>query len=385
MMQDLSKRCQLYLGGQFSHFPKFLQDSLSLTPSSLDTSLAFFLYNKYVRSLSNSFFPFNYFRLATELNLDRFVARKLNPFLAKNRIDIAYLFPYFPESYSLNITGNRSLKIVVEFWEDQINLILNVLKRDKISHNSACLEEKRGYAWIKKVVSSADHIIVPTNILKNRLLKLGLSNDLISIVPVCQSNFIPRDSKYIKQKNGLNNERIIFYLGSMTGYHDLKTVILSLNKIKTKNIVLLIAGGSDEIVNRYRKFLQNNYVRIIYVGRPNSSELEYYLSAADICLAIYKFTEPSGFFPGSVIKYMLAKKAIIATDLPEIREMFKDLKAGLLVKQSDVNQLAYGIDMLLDDEDERVAIASLAQGIAENNYLWCHHNKAVMNIFNSLK
>jgi glycosyltransferase involved in cell wall biosynthesis len=74
----------------------------------------------------------------------------------------------------------------------------------------------------------------------------------------------------------------------------------------------------------------------------------------------------------------------VATDLPEIREMFKGLKAGLLVPQKDSNELALAIDFLLENNEKGLKMGSTAQEIALNNYLWKHHTSALVSIFDSL-
>lgn len=381
MFSDLSASCNLCFGGNISSAPRFAQAFVPLVPSFFDSFTSLVLYNKYMHSLSNLFLPFHYLRFGFERNRNDSTAQKLAIFFSRCKPDIAYLFPLFPELYSVNIREKCNTKIVVEFWEDQVTLIYNALKNNRVSNKYAHLERDRGYAWTRSVVESADQIIVPTVTLKTRLMKLGLSDKRVSVIPVCQDRFTFRDPGYVKRKHGLTKEKLLLYLGSLTGYHDLKTLFLSLNRVRTENVALLVAGGTEAIVERFRNLIKNEKVRIVYVGRPSTSELEEYLSAADVALAIYSFVEPSGFFPGSIIKYMLAAKAIIATDLPEIREMFKGKKAGLLVRQLDEAQLAAAIDFLLEHTDEGLEMGVAAKEIATNNYLWHHHNEAVLKVF----
>ena len=78
---------------------------------------------------------------------------------------------------------------------------------------------------------------------------------------------------------------------------------------------------------------------------------------------------------------MLAGKAIVATDTPEIREMFKNREAGILVPQGNTRVLAQALDCLAEDGQERLRLGSLAREIAENNYLIKHHTERLTKVF----
>ncbi|MFX0052548.1 MAG: glycosyltransferase family 4 protein [Candidatus Hodarchaeota archaeon] len=380
VLKDLSKFCDIFLAGNILTKPIYADRLLSLKPH----WLSIFLHNRYTIPLSNLFSIFGYVRKGLEMIYDRYILKNLVSFFKKQNSDILYLFPRYPNSYHLWLSEELPAKIVVEFWEDQIEHLCQGLETSKISRKYLELERVRGYKWLRHTLQKSDCVIVPTVVLKQRLISLGGRPDRIFIVPVCQHPILQRNPSYIRQKHDLKTENVLLYVGSLASYHDLTTVFLALNRMKSVNVALLIAGGKEGIVNEYRKLLRNTDVRVIYVGRPDTFDLENYIYAADICLGIYTSANPSGFFPASVIKYMLAGKPIVATDLPEIREMFKGLKAGLLIKQNDVNDLASAIDFLLENNQEGIKMGTNARKIAENNYLWKHHTNTLVKIFNSL-
>ena len=381
VLEDLHRCCHILLAGNIVSKPSYADALLSLKPQ----WLSMFLHNRYTIPLSNLLSFFGYVRQGLEAAHDKYVFKNLATFFKKQKPDMLYLFPRYPDSYHIKLYEELSTKIVVEFWEDQIEHLCEGLETSRISRRYSALEKARGHKWVEYTIQKSDWIIVPTTVLKQRLISLGGIADRISVVPVCQDPIVPRNPSYVRRKHGLRTEKVLLYLGSLVTYHDLKTLLLALNRVKSSDIALLIAGGRENVVNKYRKLMRNKDVRVVYVGRPKPSELQYYISAADICLGIYKFAEPSGFFPATVIKYMLAGKAIVATDLPEVREMFKGLKAGLLVQQNDANELASAIDFLLENYEEGIKMGTTAQKIAENNYLWKHHTRALVNIFDSLR
>jgi glycosyltransferase involved in cell wall biosynthesis len=81
---------------------------------------------------------------------------------------------------------------------------------------------------------------------------------------------------------------------------------------------------------------------------------------------------------------MLAGKAVVATDLPEIREMFKGRPAGILVPQKDPKALAEALDYLAENDDERSRLGMIAKEIAEHNYLTKHHTDQLLKVFEEI-
>ena len=209
------------------------------------------------------------------------------------------------------------------------------------------------------------------------------------MVPVCVNpspgstpNMISK-KQIIHKKHGLKiNDKIVFHIGSASPWHDLNTLVKSTLYIKSK-IILIIAGGGQDLQYHFQNTPKGK-VKIIFTGKLQPKELDKYLSAADICVAPYSLHGDSGFFPANVVRYMLAGKAVVATDLPEIREMFKGVQAGILVKQGDAKALAEAIEYLAENDNERFKMGKMGKEIAENNYLTRHHTDQLVRIFKEI-
>jgi glycosyltransferase involved in cell wall biosynthesis len=379
-IEYLNSRCNISLAANLSSKPSYVDTFLKLNFPHL-LSLA---QNRYMTSLSHISGLFSKIRYSVEKMYDKYMSYMLKVYFRKLGIKIFYYFPQYPESYIHNLHNKFQVPVVTELWEDKIEHLDEELRLTSFRKHSK-QETEKGYNWVEKIAQTSDCLIVPTKVLKNRLTQLTKCKKKISVIPVCQDVPTKKDPDYIRVKHNLQSKKILFYLGSLCHYHDLETILSSLKKVKSPNISLLIAGGIEKKrFEKYSRLLKGLNVPVIYLGQLDNSELEYYISAADVCLSIYKFSKPSGFFPASVVKFMLAEKPIIATDLIEIREMFKNEKAGFFVKQRNVNQLAYAIDFLLDNLEERLKLGEKAGKIAQNNYLWQHHTQSLMKIFDNL-
>jgi glycosyltransferase involved in cell wall biosynthesis len=84
--------------------------------------------------------------------------------------------------------------------------------------------------------------------------------------------------------------------------------------------------------------------------------------------------------PLKLFEYMAARKAIVASDLPAIREVLTHELNGLLVAPGDVEALANGIRRLADDADLRERLAEAAsQTVAE--YSWGRRAERLEKLF----
>lgn len=380
----LTRWNKIYLIGNFHNTPIYSGQCFSLSNVRLGI-LQLAGQNRYTLYLSHKLKLLSYMRTLSEERYNKIIQELSSKFFLRNNVDIVYAFPQYSEYYCLvEITKKLGKRLVVEFWEDPICHTFCEYISTGMPLETALMERERGYDWLKKVAAIADRVIVPTNVLKKRITTLEIDEKKISIVPVCSHPLTPRGSS-VQSLYNTGEKKIIFYLGSLSAYHDLESLLKAMNKIKSKEAILIVAGGWKKAFKKFEKYINELKMPVIYTGKINSMELEYYLSCANICVATYSFPYPSGFFPATLIRYMLAGKAIVATDLPEIREMFKGSKAGLLVQQNDANELALAIDFLLENYEYGIKMGTTAKKIAENNYLWKHHTKELLSIFDSLR
>ena len=82
--------------------------------------------------------------------------------------------------------------------------------------------------------------------------------------------------------------------------------------------------------------------------------------------------------PLKIFEYMAAKRPIVVTDLPSIREVL-DEKSAVFVKPNSQDDLIKGIEKLIENENFRDSIASHAHKIAEERFTW---EKRAFNILN---
>ena len=145
-------------------------------------------------------------------------------------------------------------------------------------------------------------------------------------------------------------------------------------------------GGRQVEVEMWREKAREQK-NVKFTGFVQQSELPLYQSAADILIAPYesKISGSSGgdsasvASPMKIFDYMAAKRAIITSDLPVIREVL-DEKSAIFCPPDDVDAWHAAITRLLADDVLREKLAENAyEGVRE--FTWVERAKKILSGF----
>jgi len=133
------------------------------------------------------------------------------------------------------------------------------------------------------------------------------------------------DAQRIRNKYGIKeSDTLLIYVGWLYHFSGLKEVISTMNKIRDKNIKLLIVGDGDayQEISLLRKKLDLED-KIIMVGKKTYEIIPQFLAAADICILPAHNNEIMRYIvPIKIYEYMAMQKPVICTKLPGIYREF---------------------------------------------------------------
>jgi len=262
-----------------------------------------------------------------------------------------YLFPLFLKNLNLITTLHEVLTLRQFHY---LPFVINVYRRSK-----------------RVIVLSLDEIRILTEFFRIR------SSNIVWMHHGADVNvFNPNvSSKDFKESYGLGNSFVILTLGFIGPGKGYDVLIRSFKKVsgRMRDSKLVIAGmprKETEWYFNYLKALVERFGlndRVIFTGYVDYELLPSCFASADIFVLPYKGGVQKS---GPLHRALASGRAIIATDLPAMREVIKHGYNGFLVRPNDVDELANALLLLYKNEDLSKSLSYNARLFAEQYLDW---------------
>lgn len=212
---------------------------------------------------------------------------------------------------------------------------------------------------------------------ENRIFPASVGADLEKFHP-------DLDRGAVKKKYGINNH-LVLYLGQLHGAQYAELFIKAARMIIDKGLdaTFMIAGDGYRL--RELKELAGQLKtgsRLIFTGYVPHEEVPGYIAAADICVACFEENDITKCkSPLKIVEYLACGKAIVASNVGEVRNMAGGV--AVLTKPGDVDSLANGITLLLQDHELREKLAKTAVERAKRRYNWKVTAESIMRAYDT--
>lgn len=289
---------------------------------------------------------------------------------------IDYVYAYMPGIGSslpaMRVQSKHKIKFVLDFAD------LHVFVRPKKVADTS--------------FQKADKIIAITNYLKNDLLKRGISEKKIHIIPNGVDLELFDPAKYDINDIGhlrasFDTKHLLVFSGSL---QDLNLIINSARDVieKVPDVKYLIIGDHRD-PSRTRdvwearvqeKGLTKNFV---FLGRKPRNEIPKYIICADVCLDSFP-DEPyyAAAHPVKLLEYGACGKPVVATRVMETARLIQHDAYGFLATPGNDTEYANYIVALLTNKDLREKMGKEFSLYVRSNFDW---NKIAMDLGNVLK
>jgi len=245
--------------------------------------------------------------------------------------------------------------------------------------------------YFLSLLKKADKFVVVNSIIKNDLVRAGFRAGDILVAPngVDLDSFSgdePKES--LRQKLGLPiSAEIISYIGKYKtmgedkGVLGLAQAFKSVRQNRHKAHLLIVGLADEEKKELDSEILHFGIDKGVYtlVGHVAQVEVGRFMRASDVLVMNYPNTEYyAGYMsPMKMFEYMAARRPIVTTDLPAIREILDESNA-VLVKPGNKADLEHGVMKVLDDGEFGKQIVDRAYEKVLN-YTWSKRAERILN------
>ncbi|MBS0011951.1 MAG: glycosyltransferase family 4 protein [Bacteroidales bacterium] len=204
----------------------------------------------------------------------------------------------------------------------------------------------------KKYVQRADSLIAVVEEAKERLMKLEVPGDKISIVSNTLNIEEFNQSAGASKKVG--GKTILIYEGGLTYHRGIQYVLQALSHLKAlhNRVELWIIGKGSYMnkLNKIRKELKLESTVNFFGWLPQDKVFEL-VNEADVALIPHiKSEHTDTTVPHKLFHYMYAGLPVLASDCTPLVRIIKETSAGIIYRYDDTHELSGIIEKLMSND-----------------------------------
>jgi glycosyltransferase involved in cell wall biosynthesis len=235
----------------------------------------------------------------------------------------------------------------------------------------------------RKMLYLSDEIITVSGSLRESVAAFGINKGRIHVI----HNAIDPDvfdaavnpGNIVRQYN-IQGQIVIGFVGSFARYHGVHILLDVAESLKNKyDVHFLMIGRNVHGPDNFAEEVRNSHLSgmFTFTGEVPHATIPLYIAAMDIAVIPDFNTYGS---PMKLFEYMAMGKAIVAPDVPPIREVLEHGRTGILFPKGDVSQALEAIDKLIEDEELRNECGRRAYRKVMREHTWDQNAEEVVKI-----
>ncbi|MDB5160732.1 MAG: glycosyl transferase family 1 [Candidatus Saccharibacteria bacterium] len=231
---------------------------------------------------------------------------------------------------------------------------------------------------IKNAARKSSHVIVPSNYVKDDVVKYtGINPDKVVVTYEAADKI----SESPKQVDSLAGKKFIMYIGRPTPHKNLERLIeaFSILKEEKPEMLLALAGRTDANYERIKHLVgkKNLSNSVVFTGFVTEGQLRWLYENTEA----YIFPSLSEGFGLPGLEAMAQGAPVVSSNATCLPEIYGD--AAHYFNPLDVEDMAAKISEVIDDDDLRSKLVKNGQA-QESKYSWDHMAKQTLEVYKSV-
>ena len=240
----------------------------------------------------------------------------------------------------------------------------------------------------KELMASADHIVAFSPHERDAMVRLYQADATrIGLIPcgVDLSLFRPLDQQEVREKLGLNGEKVLLYVGRIEPLKGLELLLHTAAQLQTfEQIRVLVVGGGvgrDQEIDRLRELAKSLNVDKVFdfIGRVDQQDLPLYYNAADVCV-VPSFYESFGL---AALESMACGTPVVATRAGGLSTIIQHGRTGYLKAWRCPEAFASSVEMIISSRNLQHSMGLAARRRAEG-LSWDNVAGQIAGVYDSL-
>ena len=240
----------------------------------------------------------------------------------------------------------------------------------------------------RELMASADHIVVFSPHERDAMVRLYQADATrIGLIPcgVDLSLFRPLDQQEVRQKLGLNGEKVLLYVGRIEPLKGLELLLHTAAQLQTfEQIRVLVVGGGagrDQEIDRLRELAKSLNVDKVFdfIGRVDQQDLPLYYNAADVCV-VPSFYESFGL---AALESMACGTPVVATRAGGLSTIIQHGRTGYLKAWRCPEAFTSSVEMIISSRKLQHSMGLAARRRAEG-LSWDNVAGQIAGVYDSL-
>ena len=241
----------------------------------------------------------------------------------------------------------------------------------KMQSRAGEMEPEEREAVERDAMLSADRIIAFSGHERDSMARLyGADPRKVMLAPcgVDLTKFRPMDQKEVRQRLGLNGEKLLLYVGRVEPLKGLDLLVETAAQMEAEGdgVRMMVVGGGgpgEPETDRVRQLAKERQVEglIDFVGRVNHDELPLYYNAADVCV-VPSYYESFGLV---ALESMACGTPVVATRVGGLSTLVHHGHTGYLKSWRCPEAFANSLEMIISSERLQESLGTAARRRAE--------------------